>query len=320
MRSAFINALVNLASRDRRIVLIVGDLGFGVVEPFAQQFPDRFVNVGIAEQNMTGIAAGMALSGQVVFTYSIGNFPTLRCLEQIRDDVCYHRAAVKIVSVGGGLAYGALGPSHHATEDIAIMRALPEMIVLAPGDPFETTMATEALVNCPGPAYLRLGRAGESTLHSPNADFSIGRAIQLTEGEDIALVSTGTMLHDSRTAVEILAQQGIHARLLSMHTIKPIDESAILSAARETSAILTVEEHGTIGGLGGAVAEVLAEHPEVSISFKRLGLPSAFTSLVGDQSFLKRSYGLSPEGIATAAAELCARACTMRATARAISL
>ena len=185
MRTAFFKTLVEIAETDLRINLVVGDLGFGVVEPFVQRFPDRFLNVGVAEQNMSGVAAGMALCGKTVFTYSIANFPTLRCLEQIRNDICYHRANVKIVAVGGGLMYGALGMTHHATEDLAIMRALPEMTVVAPGDPLEAAHATRALAATPGPGYLRLGRAGEPAVHQGPIDFRIGRAIMLRDGSDL---------------------------------------------------------------------------------------------------------------------------------------
>ncbi|PYM76947.1 MAG: transketolase, partial [Candidatus Rokuibacteriota bacterium] len=182
MRAAFFKTLLDLAERDERIHLVVGDLGFGVVEPFARRFPDRFLNAGVAEQNMTGVAAGLALCGKVVFTYSIGNFSTIRCLEQIRNDICYHRADVKIVSVGGGFAYGPLGMTHHALEDLAIMRVLPGMTVVAPGDPFEVEQATRAIVGQPGPCYLRLGRAGEPRIHRPGVVFELGRAIRVREG------------------------------------------------------------------------------------------------------------------------------------------
>lgn len=297
MRGAFFRALMEAAEQDERINLVVGDLGFGVVEPFAQRFPDRFLNVGVAEQNMTGIAVGMALSGKTVFTYSIANFPILRCLEQIRNDVCYHKADVKIVSVGGGFAYGALGMTHHATEDLAIMRALPEMVVVAPGDPVETGAATRALAASHGPCYLRLGRAGEPSLHGTGIPFRLGKAIQIREGRDVTLISTGGILEMSIQVAELLSSRGIQARVLSMHTVKPLDTEAVLSAARETKAIVTLEEHSVIGGLGGAVAECLAESGELRVPFKRLGLPSAFSSLVGSQEYLRVQNGLSPECI-----------------------
>ena len=297
MRTAFLQTLLDLAGEDERINLVVGELGFGVVEPFAERFPKRFLNAGVAEQNMTGVASGMALSGKVVFTYSIANFPTLRCLEQIRNDVCYHKASVKIVAVGGGFAYGSLGMTHHATEDLAIMRALPEMVVVAPGDPAEAAEATRAVASHPGPCYLRLGRAGEPTVHQAGIEFQLGKAITVRNGSDLTLISTGGLLEIALDVAERLMEDGIQTRVLSMHTIKPLDTEAVLAAARETQAIVTLEEHSVIGGLGGAVAEVLAESGELRVPFKRLGLPSEFCSTVGSQEYLRAAYGLSGDGI-----------------------
>jgi transketolase len=297
MRTAFVRALLDLASRDQRISLVVGDLGFGVVEPFAESYPSRFVNAGVAEQNMTSIAAGMALCGKVVFTYSIANFPTLRCFEQIRNDVCYHNADVKVVSVGGGLGYGSLGVSHHATEDIAVMRSLPNMTVVAPGDPVEVELATRALAAQPGPGYLRLGRSGEPKIHRDDIDFELGKAITVREGEDVCLIATGGLLLNAMKSAELLSREGIEARVLSMHTIKPLDTEVILAAARETHAIFAIEEHSIVGGLGSAVAEVLAESSDRKVPFKRLGLPPTFTCEVGSHDYLLSKYSLSPEGI-----------------------
>ena len=296
MRIAFIKTLLELAEKDERIYLVVGDVGFGLVEPFVEKFPLRFLNVGVAEQNMTGIAAGLAMCGKVVFTYSIANFPTLRCLEQIRNDVCYHNADVKIVSVGGGLGYGALGVTHHATEDIAVMRALPRMTVVAPGDPLEAELATRALVEQPGPGYLRLGKSGEPLVHKPGVSFRLGAAIRVREGGGVTLISTGTMLYNTLRAGERLSQQGIQARILSMHTVKPLDTDAVIAAARETDAVFTIEEHSILGGLGSAVAETLAESG-LRVCFKRLGIPPAFTTVVGRQEYLKDAYSLSVDGI-----------------------
>jgi len=300
MRSAFFRALAGLAEHDERICLIVGDLGFGVVETFAQRFPDRFLNAGIAEQNMTGIAAGMALSGKIVFTYSIANFPILRCLEQVRNDVCYHNANVKIVAVGGGLAYGALGMTHHATEDLAILRALPRMVVVAPGDPAEAEAATRAVAAHAGPCYLRLGRAGEAEVHHGEIHFQLGKAIQVRDGNDLTLISTGGLLEMAVQAAESLRHAGLQARVLSMHTVKPLDSGAILAAARETGAVFTLEEHSVVGGLGGAVAELLAEASEGPIIFKKFGLPCAFSSVAGTQEYLRALHGLSAESLAIA--------------------
>jgi transketolase len=296
MRSAFFAALLELAEQDERIHLVVGDLGFGVVEPFAWRFPERFLNAGVAEQNMTGVAAGLALCGKIVFTYSIGNFSTLRCLEQIRNDICYHRADVKIVSVGGGFAYGALGMTHHAVEDLAMMRVLPGMVVVAPGDPFEVEQATRAIVAQPGPCYLRLGRAGEPRIHEPSAVFKLGRAIRVREGRSLTIITSGGLLETGLQVAELLGAAGIDARVVSMHTLKPLDEAEILSASVETGAIVTLEEHSVIGGLGSAVAEILAESGARG-RLKRFGVVSAFADEVGSQEYMRAMHGLSPSAV-----------------------
>ena len=297
MRTAFIEALFEQAQSDPRIVLIVGDLGFGVVTSFMEHLPHQFVNAGVAEQNMTGMAAGMALSGKIVFTYSIANFPVLRCLEQIRNDVCYHNANVRIVPVGGGMAYGSLGFSHHATEDITVMRTMPNMTVVAPGDPVETRLAVRALIEYKGPAYLRLGRAGENVVHQAGPTFELGKAIIARPGNDITLISTGGILYNTMAAAEMLSNLGIQARVISMHTVKPLDAQTVLAAARETEAVFTVEEHSVVGGLGGAVAEVLMESEQRPRFFRRIGLDGVFSSLVGSQDYLRAQYGLDPQGI-----------------------
>lgn len=298
MRTTFIHTLIDCARANERIWLLVGDLGYSVVEPFRQEFPERFINVGVAEQNMTGIAAGLALSGKVVFTYSIANFPTLRCLEQIRNDVCYHRANVKIVAVGGGFSYGAQGMTHHATEGLAIMRALPNMTVVAPADPVETRLATQAIVDWSGgPCYLQLGKAAEPVVHQTPPPFNIGKVIVVREGSDVTLITTGGILFNTVQAAERLAQQGIQARVLSMHTLKPLDSEAVVAAAQQTKAIITVEEHSIIGGLGSAVAEVLAELGNSHTTFRRIGIKDEFCQQVGSQEYLRGIYGLSVDGI-----------------------
>ena len=236
MRNAFLDTLFELAELDDRIVFVTGDLGYRVVERFQERLPRQFLNAGVAEQNMTAIAAGMAMSGKIVFTYSIANFPTLRCLEQIRNDVCYHDANVKIVSVGGGLAYGALSVTHHAVEDIGVMRCLPNLLVVAPGDPVETRAATRAVTTHPGPVYLRLGKAGEPTVHQARIAFELGKAICVRDGGNLTIMSTGGMLHTAVQAAERLAAGGIQARVLSMHTVKPLDEDAVLAAANAVAA------------------------------------------------------------------------------------
>jgi len=297
MRTAFSETLFELAREDPRIVLITGDLGFNVVTPFMERLPRQFVNAGVAEQNLTGLAVGMALSGKIVFTYSIANFPVLRCFEQIRNDACYHNANVRIVSVGAGMTYGSLGPSHHATEDLAVMRALPGMTVIAPGDPVETRLAVQALVAHQGPAYLRLGRDKEPVVHQVEPAFEMGKAIPVRKGKDLTLIATGCMLYQAVQAAEALAIHGLQAGVLSLHTVKPLDAKAVLSAARETPAVFTLEEHSVVGGLGGAVAEVLLESGERPRHFRRIGLLDTFSSIVGDQEYLRAQYGLDVTGI-----------------------
>ena len=307
MRNAFLDELYELARRDPRIVFVTGDLGFSVVERFMEELPDQFLNAGVAEQNMTGIAAGMALEGKTVFTYSIANFPTLRCLEHIRNDVCYHDANVKIVSVGGGFAYGALGATHHATEDLGTMRMLPNMVVVAPGDPVETRAATRAVVAHAGPCYLRLGKAGEPVVHEQAVPLELGRAIVVREGGDVTLISTGGMLHTTVAVADELAGDGVEARVLSMHTLTPLDDEAVVAAARETGTVVTIEEHSIVGGLGSAVAELLAERDDLRVRFRRLGVPHRFSPRVGSQEYLLRENGLDATSVRTAVLSLLAR-------------
>ena len=293
-----------MADIDKSIYLLTGDLGFGLLEPFAEKHPGRYINMGVAEQNMTGVATGLALSGKVVFIYSIANFPTFRCLEQIRNDICYHNVNVNIVSGGGGLTYGALGTTHHATEDMAIMRALPGMTVIAPGDPLEVSQATKASVKWPGPCYLRLGRTEEPAIHNNTPDFQIGKSIRVLAGSDATLISTGGALYNTMRAAQSLAEQRIKVCVLSMPTIKPLDNGAVITAARETGVIVTVEEHNIIGGLGSAVAEVLAESTGLEVAFKRIGVRDTFCLQVGDYEYLQKACSLSADDIVTAVKEL----------------
>lgn len=297
MRTNFIEELCAVAAEDERVWLLCGDLGYSVLEQFAIRFPDRFVNVGVAEQNMVGVAAGLALDGRVVFTYSIANFGTMRCLEQIRNDVCYHALAVKIVSVGGGLAYGPAGYTHHAVEDVAVLRALPHMTVVAPGDPVEARLAVRAIVERPGPCYLRLGKAGEPVLHQTEPAFELGRALRLRDGSDVTLVAAGGILHTVSTAAELLAERGVSARVLSMHTIKPLDAEAVVAAARETGLVCVAEEHGAAGGLSDAVARVLAEAGGFPGLFLTVDVEELTRSAIGSQAYLAARFGLSAPAI-----------------------
>jgi transketolase len=301
MRTEFIAQLTRRAKKDKRIFLVVGDLGYNVVDEFQRALPGQFLNAGVAEQNMIGLSAGLALSGKIVFVYSIANFPTIRALEQVRNDVCYHNANVNIISVGAGFHYGPLGATHHATEDLAIMRALPNMTVLAPGDPMEAQAFVDAMIARKGPCYIRLGIAPQ--IHKKIPNFSIGKALTIKQGKDIALIATGGMLTHALEASQMLAKKGMHARVISMHTVKPLDDSTIKKAAKETRGLITIEEHTIIGGLGSAVAESLADQG-LSTPLRRIGIPDTFTKYVGDQAYLKEKYGLTTKNIVKQAQSL----------------
>lgn len=301
MRDTFVKTLIEEAKEDKNIELITGDLGFGVLKPFFEQLPNQFTNAGIAEQSMTGIAAGMALCGKTVFTYSIGNFPTLRCLEQIRNDCAYPHANVKIVCVGGGFVYGSLGMSHQATEDIAIMRALPNVTVICPGDLVEAAEATKAITHLPETVYLRLGRGGEKRIHDKIDNFQIGKAIKIQDAKTdckikIALFSTGAILDEATDATRELENIGIGVEEYSFHTVKPIDKKVILDCAKKYDYIVTVEEHNIIGGFASAVSEVITDSNE-NVRLIKIGLNDEYCSKVGNQKYLRAQYGMTSENI-----------------------
>lgn len=296
MRTIFNKTLIEIAKNDPRIHMVLADIGYGEIEPFDEAFPGRLYNVGVAEQNMTGVACGLAMEGNIAITYSIANFPTLRCLEQIRNDVCYHNQNVKIVIIGGGVSYGPLGISHHSTEDIAIMRALPNMVVMAPCDCIEAEAATHAMIEHDGPVYYRCGYKNESDIHEGPIDFKIGKSIPVYDGSDLAIFFTGPIGYDAKMACKKLAEEGIKIRLVSMHSIKPIDREEILYSAKKIGRILTVEEHNLSGGLGSAVAEVLADENCVC-QFKRMALNDVYVSKVGSQAWLREQYGLGANDI-----------------------
>ncbi len=281
-----------------RIILLSGDLGFGVFNQYRKDCPSQFINAGIAEQNMTAVATGLALEGQTVLTYSIGNFNTLRCLEQIRNDVCYHNADVKIISVGGGFSYGALGISHHATEDLAIMRSLPNMSVISPCGLWETKMATDAILDTPGPFYLRLDKSfGTDNPLMSSEVFRIGRARVLREGTDVSILVTGGILEEVWQASEILINEGISVKIVSVHTLKPFDDALVTEIVSHTKNVVTVEEHTVIGGLGSAVAEALFDRGVCPKHFLKIGLEAGFSSIVGSQKYLRRHYGMDAQSI-----------------------
>ena len=297
MRDTFVRTLLEIAKKDKNVYIITGDLGFGVLKPFWEQLPDQIINAGIAEQNMTSIAAGLAMQGKIVYTYSIGNFPTLRCIEQIRNDCAYHNANVKVVCVGGGFVYGSLGMSHHATEDIAMMRSLPDVTVLAPGDLVEAEAATKAIYETPGTCYLRLGRGGEKRIHETLDSFTIGKAIEIQKGEKVAVFSAGAIFDEVNEACEELKAQGITPTVYTFPTVKPIDKAVILECAKTHKAIVTVEEHNLSGGFGSAVAEVLAETDGAKAKLVRVALDDRYSCIVGSQKYLRKQYSIDAKAI-----------------------
>ncbi len=298
MRTAFINALIDQARLHPKIFLAVGDLGFSVVEPFAREFPGRFLNAGVAEQNMTGVAAGLASEGWHVFTYSIANFPTLRCFEQIRNDVCYHRLPVTVVAVGAGLAYGNLGYSHHGVQDIAVMRSLPHLTLLSPADPAETTACVRYLAEHPGPSYLRLGKAGEQLLH--DRPFAVPSPIEVRTGDGrLALAATGSALALALAAADKLErEQIVRPSVFSCPWLKPLVADD-LSALWRHAHVVTVEEHVAAGGFG----ELLRGLALRSTALSSLSM-SEEAGLVGSQDFLRRNAGLSVDAITQEAQRL----------------
>lgn len=298
MRDTFVRTLIEVAKKNPSVELITGDLGFGVLKPFWEQCPDQFTNAGIAEQNMTTVAAGMALEGKTVFTYSIGNFPTLRCLEQIRNDCAYHNANVKVVCIGGGFVYGSLGMSHQATEDLAILRALPDVVVMAPADLVEAEEATKAIAAYPGTCYLRLGRGGEKRIHEKIENFQIGKAIKVRDGKRVAIFSTGAIFDEVRDAYEMLIEKGYDPAVYTFPTVKPLDKEVIKACNRDFDLIVSCEEHNIVGGFGGAVAEVMAEMKQKKAYLLRIGLNDEYSGRVGNQKYLRDQYGLSAAKIA----------------------
>jgi len=289
MRDAFLAALTSLAEKDKDVVLLTGDLGYGVFEEFEFRFPGQYFNVGVAEQNMTGVASGLSLEGKKVVTYSIGNFPTLRCLEQIRNDACYHDANITVVASGGGFSYGSLGMSHHATEDLAILRSLPNISVVAPCTVKEAGEATTAMIRGGGVGYLRLDKtAAEDSV--TESHFVIGGSRRYKEGSDITLIAIGGILDDVNIAAFDLQKLGINARVVGMHSIKPIDTDEILDAAKNTGGIVTIEEHNKDGGLGSAVSEVCMDFGVMPKKFLRIGLDNIYSSIVGSQQYLRSRH------------------------------
>jgi len=303
MRDAFVAELTRLAEIDPSVLLVTGDLGFGVLTEFARRFPDQYLNAGVAEQNMAGLAAGLALEGRRVFTYSIANFPTLRCLEQIRNDICYHDLPVTVVSVGGGFAYGPLGFSHHATEDVAIMGALPGLRVMAPNDPDEARACTTLAGTLPGPSYLRLGRNGERPLHGGRAvSVREGRLIHVIGSEDasVAILGGCGALDVAIDAHGRLHEAGLDASVWSSPFLEPFDQETVAKLANKARWIVTTEEHASVGGLGTRCAHVIASLQTARARHLGIGLPRATHKNVGDQRFMRAQAGLTAERVVEA--------------------
>ncbi len=296
MRGRTVDTILNLAKEDPNVLLITGDLGFGVLKPYWEGVPKQFLNAGIAEQNMTGLAAGMALEGKKVFTYSIGNFPTLRCYEQIRNDCAYHNANVKVVCVGGGFVYGSLGMSHHATEDISALRALPNVTVLAPADADEAEACVRAMYETDGTFYLRLGRGGEPMVRPELKDFKLGKAIKARGGERVVIFSTGAIFDEVQGAIDLLNGE-LTPAAYTFPTVKPIDSACIEACAKEYDLIVTVEENTVVGGFGSAVAEVLCKNASHA-KLLTVGIEDTYSSIVGTQKYLREHYGISAGKIA----------------------
>jgi transketolase len=299
MRNAFADELTRLGDEDPRVVMLSGDIGNRLFDKFKAKHPSRFFNCGVAEANMMGVAAGMGMNGLRPVAYTITPFVTTRCLEQIRTDVCYHEAPVTIVAVGAGLSYSGLGPTHHACEDISFLRSIPNMVVICPGDAFEVRAALRASMQQDRPVYIRMGKKGEPVVHPGRIEnFRIGKAITVSGGEDVCLLSTGNMLPEVIEAAHKLKEKGISAQVVSFHTVKPLDQACLEDAFGRFKLVATIEEHSLIGGFGAAVSEWLADSETRPRKFLRFGTPDAFFKKSGEQEYAREMLGLSAHQIA----------------------
>jgi transketolase len=299
MRNAFADELTKLGTEDARVVMLSGDIGNRLFDKFKDKHPSRFFNCGVAEANMMGVAAGLAMNGLRPVAYTITPFVTTRCLEQIRTDVCYHEAPVTIVAVGAGLAYSGLGPTHHACEDISFLRSIPNMVVVCPGDAFEVRGALRSALQQDRPVYIRMGKKGEPVVHKgPIADFAIGKAITISEGSDVCLLSTGNMLPEATLAARRLNENGISAEVVSFHTVKPLDEARLKASFARFRLVATLEEHSLIGGFGAAVSEWLVDSETPHQKLLRFGTPDSFFKKSGEQEYAREVLGLTGHQIA----------------------
>lgn len=279
---------------NENIYFLTGDLGYNAIEEIEKEFPKRFIDVGVAEQNMIGIASGLALLGKKVYIYSIVPFVTTRCYEQIRNDICYHDLDVTILGIGGGMSYGILSSTHFALEDIAILRPLPNMAIFSPADETEAVLCTKFLKNYHHPVYLRVGRKVEPTVYDKPYDFKFGKGVILKKGKDTTIFASGPIISEVLGAAKIL--KDIDAGVVNIHTIKPIDKELIIKQSKGKKTVFTVEEHGVIGGLGAAVSEIISEFiPGTKVI--RIGTPDRFIKEVGSQAYLRKIYNLDVEGL-----------------------
>ncbi len=295
MRTAYLDTLYDLADKDKRVYALISDNGAIVYDRYRKDLPLQYLNLGISEANMLGMAAGMASCGKIPFTYTIGAFLAYRAYEFIRNDICLQKQNVKIVGTGAGETYSALGPTHHSTEDLGGLRSLPGLTILCPASPLEVKKATVAAYELDGPVYLRLGTNKEPEIYFEDYLFEIGKGVTVRGGNDVTLISTGSVVKDVLNVAELLQKEGIQIRVLNIHTIKPIDRELICQAIEETGKIVVVEDHNIVGGLGSAVAEVIAEFG-YGVKFKRLGLQS-FSSGYGTYAQVKNMNGLGIEKI-----------------------
>lgn len=299
MRNIFVHEINQLMREREDVVFLTAECGFNVVEPIEQEFPERFYNTGIAEQSLVGTAAGMCLRGLKPVAYTMAMFLTMRAYEQIRVDVAYQNLPVLLAGVVPGLGYGNSGPTHHVIEDAAIMRVLPNMTVIYPSCETDVRAAVRQGLSIKGPCYIGLGRAPKD-YQAPYTEtaFQIGKALRIREGRDVALISYGPALPNALAAAELLEKDAIHAQVINMHTIKPLDTVTIQQAATDCELIMTVEEENIIGGLGGAVAEYLAEHHGQKCRFKRIGVPDTYGEVFGSHGYLQKLFGIDTDGIA----------------------
>lgn len=293
---AFIKTLIKLAEKDKRIYLLTGDVGFSVVEEFIEKFPERFFNCGLAEQNMIGVAAGLALSGKKPYVYTIIPFVILRCLEHIRNNIAYQNLDVKIVLTGAGFTYGHLGVTHYAIEDLGAMRALPNFTVLCPADPIEAEKLTLKSYKTKNPTYIRLSKGGEKIIHNPDVKIEIGKPIVLNEGKDGIIISIGILLGTGKEIVERLKERGYNFKLISLPTLKPIDEEAFFKEIKGVRLILSLEEHNIIGGLGSALAEILTKKNWKG-KLKIFGVNDLYPRETGEAEYLRKKYIFKKENL-----------------------